>query len=288
MFKNEFAKPGLRKKRNFVADVKSTCYITDVAKAFTRLSPGSSLRMGNQLYAVDLVIVVVYSSEPRCWQCGSAVVSAMCEPTSSATATWRGGSCSMSIVATETSTVTFLSIPGVALPGPSGNLTFLQLAFGYIIGRVLIAWLLLPQYLRGELFSAYQLLKRAVRPVRVQRTASGAVPRHAHRRRRPAALLTASADAAVHRLGHIYRHPRPGRASRSSTPISAAWRRSSGPILCSSSSTSAGRLIAGRVHPHCCRAAGPSSWRSMRRRARFQFIDLDASPDNATNAVGRV
>src|SRR4051794_2038975 len=65
----------------------------------------------------------------------------------------------ISIVATETSTVPFLSIPGVAFtPGapasniPPGNLTFLQLAFGYVIGRILIAWLLLPQFLKGELF----------------------------------------------------------------------------------------------------------------------------------------
>ncbi len=74
----------------------------------------------------------------------------------------------ISIVATETSTVTFLSIPG---KGFSGDLTFLQLTFGYIVGRLLIAWLLLPQYLRGELFSAYQLLKERF-DVRVQRTAS--------------------------------------------------------------------------------------------------------------------
>src|SRR6266498_771658 len=77
----------------------------------------------------------------------------------------------ISIVATETSTVTFLSIPGVAYnPGdpakgvPAGNLTFLQLAFGYVIGRCLIAWLLLPQYLRGELFSAYQVLRQRFNP----------------------------------------------------------------------------------------------------------------------------
>lgn len=85
----------------------------------------------------------------------------------------------ISIVATETSTVTFLSIPGVAFnPGNSergiapGNLTFLQLALGYVIGRMFIAWLLLPQYLNGELFSAYQVLKEKFNPA-VQRTASG-------------------------------------------------------------------------------------------------------------------
>src|SRR5215470_5983439 len=45
----------------------------------------------------------------------------------------------MSIVATETSAVTFLSVPGVAYNPEGGNLTFLQLAFGYIVGRCLVA-----------------------------------------------------------------------------------------------------------------------------------------------------
>src|SRR5947209_9917758 len=78
----------------------------------------------------------------------------------------------VSIVATETSTVTFLSVPGLAFNPKGGNLTFLQLAFGYVIGRILIAWILLPQYLRGRLFSAYQLLRERFNPA-VQRTASG-------------------------------------------------------------------------------------------------------------------
>jgi SSS family transporter len=77
-----------------------------------------------------------------------------------------------SIVATETSTVTFLSVPGLAYRPGVGNLTFLQLALGYLIGRVLIAWLLMPLYFRGELLSAYQLLQRRFN-VSVQRTASG-------------------------------------------------------------------------------------------------------------------
>jgi SSS family transporter len=62
----------------------------------------------------------------------------------------------ISIVATETSTVTFLSVPGVAY---KGDFTFLQLAFGYILGRVVIAWLLLPAYFRGQIFTAYQVLE---------------------------------------------------------------------------------------------------------------------------------
>jgi SSS family transporter len=78
----------------------------------------------------------------------------------------------VSIVATETSTVTFLSVPGLAFNRDGGNLAFLQLAFGFILGRVAIAWLLLPQYLRGQLFSAYQLLRVRFNAA-VQRTASG-------------------------------------------------------------------------------------------------------------------
>jgi SSS family transporter len=61
-----------------------------------------------------------------------------------------------SIVATETSTLTFLSIPGVAY---LGDLTFLQLAFGYLAGRVVVSLVLLPSYHRGELRTAYALLE---------------------------------------------------------------------------------------------------------------------------------
>ncbi len=77
----------------------------------------------------------------------------------------------VSIVATETSTVTFLSVPGLGFKR-EGNLTFLQLAFGYVVGRILIAIVLLPQYLKGGLLSAYQLLRQRFNPA-VQRTASG-------------------------------------------------------------------------------------------------------------------
>src|SRR5262245_53721839 len=78
----------------------------------------------------------------------------------------------ISIVATETSAVTFLSVPGVAYNPAGGNFTFLQLSFGYVIGRCLVAWLLLPLYMKGELFSAYQVLKEKFGPA-VQRVASG-------------------------------------------------------------------------------------------------------------------
>jgi SSS family transporter len=78
----------------------------------------------------------------------------------------------VSIVATETSAVTFLSVPGLAYDPKGGNMTFLQLSLGYVVGRCLVAWLLLPLYVRGELFSAYQVLKEKFGPG-VQRVASG-------------------------------------------------------------------------------------------------------------------
>jgi SSS family solute:Na+ symporter len=64
-----------------------------------------------------------------------------------------------SIVATETSTATFLSVPGVAFASKTGDLGFLQLTFGYIIGRTLIVYFLLPLYFRGQLFTAYEVLE---------------------------------------------------------------------------------------------------------------------------------
>ena len=66
------------------------------------------------------------------------------------------GAVLLSVVATETSTLTFLSIPGVAY---LGSLGFLQLTFGYLIGRAVIAVVLLPAYYRGELNTAYALLE---------------------------------------------------------------------------------------------------------------------------------
>ncbi len=62
----------------------------------------------------------------------------------------------LSVVATETSTLTFLSVPGVAYVG---TMTFLQLTLGYLAGRAVVAAVLLPAYYRGELTTAYHLLQ---------------------------------------------------------------------------------------------------------------------------------
>jgi SSS family solute:Na+ symporter len=61
------------------------------------------------------------------------------------------------IVATETSTLSFIGVPAGAY---AGNMTFLQLAMGYIVGRVLVSVLFIPSYFRGELFTSYELLQR--------------------------------------------------------------------------------------------------------------------------------
>lgn len=61
-----------------------------------------------------------------------------------------------SIVATETSTATVLSVPGVGF-GDTG-MKFLQIAFGYILGRMVVVKVLLPLYFEGRLFTAYQVL----------------------------------------------------------------------------------------------------------------------------------
>lgn len=62
-----------------------------------------------------------------------------------------------SIVATETSALTFISIPGLSY---LGNLGFLQVTVGYLLGRIVVAYTLLPRYMDGELVTAYALLER--------------------------------------------------------------------------------------------------------------------------------
>jgi solute:Na+ symporter, SSS family len=67
----------------------------------------------------------------------------------------------LSIVAAETSTLTIISVPGLAF---SGDFGFLQVALGYLVGRVVICILFLPRYFRGELLTAYQLIGRRFGP----------------------------------------------------------------------------------------------------------------------------
>lgn len=75
-----------------------------------------------------------------------------------------------SIVATETSTATFLSVPGTTF-AEGGNLQFLQLAAGFCLGRVIVATSLIPLYFKGQLFTAYEVLNERFGGV-TQKTAS--------------------------------------------------------------------------------------------------------------------
>src|ERR1700722_7237916 len=71
------------------------------------------------------------------------------------TAPWWAIACS--IVATETSTLTIISTPGIAY---GGNLKFLQIVLGYLVARVILCVVLIPQYFQGEFYTAYQLLEK--------------------------------------------------------------------------------------------------------------------------------
>lgn len=62
-----------------------------------------------------------------------------------------------SIVATETSALTIIGVPAIAY---GGNLLFLQMIFGYVIARLILAVVMVPHYMRGEIYSPYQLLEQ--------------------------------------------------------------------------------------------------------------------------------
>src|SRR5258707_12998082 len=71
---------------------------------------------------------------------------------------------SLSIVATETSTLTLIGVPALAYanyarPEQGGNFTYLQVVLGYIVARIIISLIFIPAYFRGNLLTAYELLK---------------------------------------------------------------------------------------------------------------------------------
>src|ERR1041385_1761875 len=112
-----------------------------------------------RLHAIDLVIIVGYLA---------AVVAAGAwfgrrqETTTRYFLAGHGvpwWAISASIVATETSTITFISVPGIAY-ARGGDFTFLQLVFGYLVGRIAISILFIPSYFTGDLVTVYQLLQR--------------------------------------------------------------------------------------------------------------------------------
>ena len=74
----------------------------------------------------------------------------------------------LSIVAAETSTLTIISVPGLAFSGDWG---FFQIVLGYLLGRVVVCLLFLPRYFRGELLTAYEVIGQRFGPRLHQLTA---------------------------------------------------------------------------------------------------------------------
>ncbi len=102
----------------------------------------------------------------------------------------------MSIVSAETSTLTIVGTPALAF---TGNLGFLQIVLGYLVARIVISVLFLPQYFRGEMYTAYELMRRRFgRPHRQAHSLhfSG----HARARRRGPGVRDLPGDC--HRAGH--------------------------------------------------------------------------------------
>jgi SSS family transporter len=104
----------------------------------------------------DLLVLVAYLAAITAWGAwlGRGQVGGTDYFLGSRSLPW--GAVMLSVVATETSTLTFLSVPGVAY---AGSLVFLQLTVGYLTGRIVVATLLLPKYYAGALTTAYELLE---------------------------------------------------------------------------------------------------------------------------------
>lgn len=117
-----------------------------------------------QLRAFDLVVIVAYMAGVTLfgWYFGRKQKNIRDYFLSDRDVPWWA--LAGSIVATETSTVTFISVPAFAFAANAraegGNFTFLQLATGYMIGRLVIVALFIPLYFRGELFTVYQVLDK--------------------------------------------------------------------------------------------------------------------------------
>src|SRR5437870_9442344 len=76
---------------------------------------------------------------------------------------------SLSIVSAETSTLTVIGTPALSF---GGNFGFLQVVFGYLLARIVISTLFLPQYFRGELYTAYELMSVRFGP-RIRKLTAG-------------------------------------------------------------------------------------------------------------------
>ncbi len=102
----------------------------------------------------------------------------------------------LSIVSAETSTLTIIGTPPLAL---TATCVFLQVVFGYLLARVVISVLFLPQYFRGQMFTAYELMQRRFGP-RVRQADRRHFPGHARAGGGRARLCDLHCD--FHHSGH--------------------------------------------------------------------------------------
>src|SRR6202163_3359125 len=121
------------------------------------------------IHSLDLAIVIVYllavtalgmhfrRKQSQAAQTGSDDRNAVTREyfLGGRTAPWWALACS--IVATETSTLTIIGTPAIAY---GGSLGFLQLVLGYLVARVILCVVLIPQYFQGGFYTAYQLLEK--------------------------------------------------------------------------------------------------------------------------------
>ncbi len=124
--------------------------------------------------------------------------SARSRATSLPTTPSRGGPSHCPSSRPKPSTLTIISIPGVAFAGDFG---FLQVVIGYMLGRIVVAALFLPRYFAGEMLTAYQLIDRRFGGT-LHKVTAGTLPRHARRRRRCSRLRR------LHRCRHRHRYAR--------------------------------------------------------------------------------
>ena len=102
----------------------------------------------------------------------------------------------LSIVSAETSTLTVIGTPALSF---NGNFQFLQVVLGYLLARIVISALFLPQYFRGEMFTAYELMRRRFGE-RIRRLTAGHVPDAARAGGRRARVR--DIDRHLHRAGN--------------------------------------------------------------------------------------
>lgn len=115
----------------------------------------------HQLRAVDLVIVAIYLTGITLFGLRFRSKNRSLKNYFLANRAIPWWAIALSIVAAETSTLTIVSVPGLALVG---NWEFLQLVMGYFLGRIVVCVIFLPRYFRGDLLTAYELIGQRFGP----------------------------------------------------------------------------------------------------------------------------